>query len=120
MLILIVDNDTKSLRNLERCIRECREKDEIVGFTNPVSALDYIREHEVGILFTEVWMREATGFTLAKRAKSKGKNTYVIFVTDSPEYAMHAWEAHVNGYLMKPVDLQKVRNELEYACREYA
>lgn len=116
MVIVIVDNDMKSLHNLENYIRACRKDDEIVSFADAVEAMEYIRQHEVEILFTEVQMKDVTGFALTKCMKDRMPNSYVIFVTESPEYAMHAWEAHVSSYLLKPVDMQKVQTELEYAA----
>lgn len=117
MVILIVDNDASSLHRLEKYVRECRRDDEIVVFTDAVLAMDYIEEHEIDIMFTEVSMCDVTGFTLTKRIKEKAPNAYVVFVTESAEYAMNAWEAHVNGYLQKPVDSKKIKTELEYAIR---
>lgn len=115
MIILAVDNDRENLCNLESWIKACRSEDTVIGFSDSVLALEYIRNHEVDILFTEVKMAEATGFTLTKCLKDKSGNSYVVFMTDSPEYAMNAWEAHVNGYILKPVDQKKVETELEYA-----
>lgn len=115
MVILIVDNDKESLGNLENFIGECRGDVKIVSFTDSVLAMEYIREHEVDILFTEVRMREINGFALTRCIKDKSPNTYVVFVTESAKYAMNAWEAHVNGYLLKPVDMIKIETELDYA-----
>lgn len=115
MVILVVDNDAESLRNLESYIHTCRKEDEVISFVDAVGAMEYIREHDVDILFTEVKMQGTTGFALTKCLKDRTPNSYVIFVTESPEYAMHAWEAHVSGYLLKPFDLKKVQTELEYA-----
>ena len=115
MVILVVDNDMENLCNLEQWIKACRSEDEIISFSDSVLALEYIEEHEVDILFTEVKMAGATGFILTKHLKNKNNNSYVIFMTDSTTYAMNAWEAHVNGYVLKPLNQNKIEVELEYA-----
>ena len=115
MVILVVDNDMENLCNLEQWIKACRSEDEIISFSDSVLELEYIEEHEVDILFTEVKMAGATGFILTKHLKNKNNNSYVIFMTDSPTYAMNAWEAHVNGYVLKPLNQNKIEVELEYA-----
>ncbi|MBO5371849.1 MAG: response regulator [Lachnospiraceae bacterium] len=113
MVVLAVDEDIECLNNLKRCIKESDNSVELVTFTDSVLALKYIKEHTVDILFTEVRMSSVTGFELTKCLKEKMPNAYVVFVTRTEEHAIHAWAAHVNGYLLKPVDLQRVRAELE-------
>lgn len=114
MVILVVDNDRENLCNLENWMRACRSEDMVICFSDSVLALEYIKEHEVDILFTEVEMPGATGFALTKCLKNKSGSSYVVFMTESPEYAMHAWEAHVSGYILKPVNQKKLETELEY------
>lgn len=115
MNVLIVDNDRESLCNLENCIKRCRMEDNIISFLDSALAMDYLKEHEVDILFTEVKMTGISGFSLVKSLKKKGGNPYIVFVTATPEYAMNAWEAHVSGYILKPVDDKRIEAELEYA-----
>lgn len=117
MRIMAVDNDTGSLRNLVKLIKKCRQDAEVAAFSDSLQAMDYINEHKVCIVFTEIVMRDVTGFALTKHLKAQNRNIHVIFVTDSAEYAIHAWEAHVNGYIQKPVNYEKIKVELEYAIR---
>lgn len=115
MTILVVDHNPESLCRTQECIRTCSRTDQVTGFADAAEAMNYIREHDVDILFTEVMMPGETGFSLTRVLKSRRPGAYVIFVTDSPDYAMCAWQAHVNGYLLKPVDVSKIKNELQYA-----
>lgn len=117
MTIMTVDNDVRNLRNLVKHIKKCRRDVKIISFISSMKAMDYIAEHQVDILFTEICMKDISGFALNKFLKCKNANTYVIFMSTSAEYAIYAWEAHVNGYIQKPIDLDKIRLELEYAIR---
>ena len=113
MVILVVDSDSDSAANLKRCIKSWGKDVELKVFSDSSLALEYIKKHEVNMLFTEVNMHAVSGFALTKCLKEKTPNAYVVFVTQSEEYAMHAWEAHVNGYLLKPVDSKRVQAELD-------
>lgn len=118
MKILLADNDKRSLENLEQTIRRILPDAQIVCFEDAVLAKQYIETNEADVLFTEVCMKEVSGFTLTKLMKEKSCNTYVVFTTESQEYAIHAWGAHVNGYLLKPLTEEKVQSELDYITRE--
>lgn len=113
MVILVVDNDRDSLCYLENCIKSYRSEDMVIGFSDSILALEYLKEHTVDVLFTEVMMADVTGFSLTKILKGKKSNSYVVFVTDSPKYAMDAWAAHVSGYLIKPIDKERIVAELD-------
>ncbi len=113
MVVLVVDSDSDSIADLKRCIKSWGKEVHLVTFSDSALALEYIKTHKVDILFTEVNMPSVTGFGLTKCLKEKMPNAYVVFVTQSEEYAMCAWEAHVNGYLLKPVDSKRVQTELE-------
>lgn len=116
MGILIVDNDLKSLHALIKWIKCCKPESEITALSDPVLAMEFIKENRVEIMFTEVLMEsKVTGFALTRVLKAQLPNAYVVFVTESDEYAMRAWETHVNGYLQKPLALDKIKTELEYA-----
>lgn len=118
MKILLADNDKRSLENLEQTIRRILPDAQIVCFEDAVLAKQYIETNEADVLFTEVCMKEVSGFTLTKLMKEKSCNTYVVFTTESQGYAIHAWGAHVNGYLLKPLTEEKVQSELDYITRE--
>lgn len=113
MVVLVVDFDEKSRKYLAKCIRKYRTDVKIIEFADANKALEYIKKHEVNILFTEINMSGVTGYTLAKKLKEEVSGAHVVFVTDTKDHAMYAWEAHINGYMVKPVDEESVRAELE-------
>jgi two-component system LytT family response regulator len=73
-----------------------------------------LMSHDPDVVFLDIRMPRGTGFDLLEQAKSI--KTEVIFVTAYEEYSMHAFEINALGYLVKPIDpekLVKAINKLE-------
>jgi YesN/AraC family two-component response regulator len=57
-------------------------------------------------------MRGMTGVKLAKELKRVNPKMNIIFVTGFSDYATDAMSLHASGYIMKPVNQEKVEREL--------
>ena len=53
------------------------------------------------------------GLELAVRIKKLSPDSKIIFVTGYPQYAADAFRMHANGYILKPAQPERVREELE-------
>ena len=58
-------------------------------------------------------MPEINGIQLAKKLKKINPKINVIFVTAYDNYALDAYKLHASGYVTKPVNEKKVKDELE-------
>lgn len=114
MNILAVDDERPLLNQLENAIREAIPDCKLAGFTTSTGALEYAASTQVDIAFLDIKMPGMTGLELAKRLKDIYGQTNVIFVTGYSEYAKDAFDMHVSGYLIKPVEAGDIRRELEY------
>ncbi|MDL2318036.1 response regulator [Eubacteriales bacterium OttesenSCG-928-A19] len=113
MNIIAVDDERRSLRMLEKALDQIAPEAEIHGFTSAGEALAYAGEHRIDVAFLDIMMGGMDGLLLAKRLKSLYDRTNIIFVTGYSQYAGSAFDLHASGYLMKPVNPQRVREELE-------
>ena len=63
------------------------------------------------VVFTDIQMPGLTGLGLAVRLKQLAPETKLVFVTGY-DYALDAYRLHVGGYILKPVEASRVREEL--------
>ena len=116
MLIFAVDDEQPSLRLLHRAIEEAAPGAEIMDFCLGAEAVRAIGEWGLrpDIVFSDVRMPGLDGLALAKRLDQLAPATKLVFVTGHPEYAVEAMRLHADGYILKPVTAERVREELLY------
>ncbi len=54
---------------------------------------------------------------LAIRIKERHPDISIIFLTGYRKYAVDAFALHASGYLLKPVSMEQLQNEVDYALR---
>ena len=117
MRILCVDDDASSLRQTIALCRRLEQQPEVTGFTDPESALEDLETWAADVAILDIWMPEMDGLTLAKEIQARAPETAILFLTAHPEYAVEAFRLHVSGYLLKPLDPERLREEVDYALR---
>ena len=86
-------------------IKEHQEKipflEIIEFFTNPITAITYLAENRVDLIFLDIKMPDISGIDLLK---SLSKKPLVVFTTAYPEHALDGFELDAVDYLLKPFD----------------
>ena len=85
-----------------------------------IEALQIASATTLQLLITDVKMPKMNGLELAKLAKSSHSNLKIIVISgfDEFEYAKSAIEINVNAYLLKPINIDKLRLELHKVDRK--
>lgn len=73
-------------------------------FTDAFSAVPYLQQNKVDLLFLDIKMPDISGFEFLSTLSKKPK---VIFTTAYSEYAVEAFEVDAVDYLMKPFSLAR-------------
>lgn len=118
MKILCADDEELLLRLTVSLCQELPQKPEVVGFSSASDALAWLEDHTVDIALLDINMPGMDGITLAARIKEKYPDIAIIFLTGYAQYAVDAFQLHVSGYLLKPVSLERLTAEVEYALSE--
>ena len=115
MRIICVDDDSLALENAISSCRNLMQEPEVVGFSSGKEALQYVEENSCDIVVLDIKMPDMDGLALAGKIKKNHPETAIIFLTSHSEYAIDAYRLHVAGYLIKPVDLDALQEEVDYA-----
>lgn len=113
MNIIAVDDERRSLRMLEKALVQVAPDADIRCFVTAGEALAYADEHRVDVAFLDIMMGGMDGLQLARHLKKLHNGTNIIFVTGYSQYASHAFDLYASGYVMKPVNPQRIKDELE-------
>jgi two-component SAPR family response regulator len=115
MTILCVDDEKLLLEDTVIMCRELPQADTVQGFSNPLEALDWMREHSPDVALLDINMPVMSGLKLAAEIKRLSPDTAVIFLTGYSEYALEAFEVHAVGYLLKPVNTERLAAQIAYS-----
>ena len=111
--VLLVDDESIILSGGIPLLEELLPGAEIIGFTNPLDALAYAREHFVSIAFLDVEMGQLSGLDICRDLLRINPSMNVIFLTAYMEYSFDAWDTGACGFLLKPMDPEAVRTVLQ-------
>jgi two-component SAPR family response regulator len=112
--ILLVDDEPLQLLRLNNSVCAALEGQEvdIHSFGDPLEAAEEAKKNAFDIAFLDISLPSINGVALAKKIKETNPSTNIIFVTAYDEYAMDALNLHASGYILKPVNANKVKAEL--------
>tara|TARA_Y100000782_G_scaffold99455_1_gene113790 strand:+ start:2207 stop:4801 length:2595 start_codon:yes stop_codon:yes gene_type:complete len=77
--ILVVDDDTWNTLLLQEFLAP--RVDELIVFNHPGEALEYLKNHSVDLIFTDVQMPEMDGFELLNQIRARGIKVPVVALT---------------------------------------
>lgn len=113
MKILLVDDEELQLLRLENVCKKLLPNEEFLKYTNPKKAFDDNINEKIDIAFLDIEMPIMTGVQLAKKFKKVNPLINIIFVTAYNDYALDAHKLHASGYVLKPVNENKIKEELD-------
>jgi len=101
---VIIDDENHSLDLLSNYCQQLPQLNVLSRFTEPLMALNFINNHDVDLLITDINMPLLSGIELKE---SLPDNIATILVTAHSEYAVESFNLDVVDYLLKPVLLPR-------------
>ncbi len=114
MKIICVDDEHLALQDVLVQCRSIPEVEQADGFSSGEQALEWLAGHQADIALLDIDMPGMDGIELAIRIREMKPETAVIFLTAYSQYAVQAFSIHASGYLMKPVDREKLAAEFAH------
>lgn len=101
---IIIDDEPLAVKLLADYATKTEGIEAVAQFTNPITAIQALEEHQPDFIFLDVQMPELSGIQFAKIVKGKYP---VILTTAYEQYALQGYELDVVDYLLKPISLER-------------
>ena len=112
--VLCVDDEKLALQGILSLCARVPEISQAQGFAHAGEALAWLRVHPCDLALLDIDLPEMDGITLAMKIKETRPDTDIVFVTGYAQYAVDAWAVHARGYLLKPVSLTQLQDEVRH------
>lgn len=112
MNCIIIDDEPLARSEMRSLIAEISSIDILGEFSNAPSALEFLKDNDVDLIFLDIEMPMVTGLEFAEMLPKK---SLIIFTTAYSQYALKSYELEAVDYLLKPVDPQRLEKAIDKA-----
>lgn len=107
---IAIDDEPPALVQMEEFISRVPFLELIHTFDNGISAIEFLKETEIDLIFLDIEMEGFTGIQMLKVIKNK---PFVILTTAYDQYAIQAFDLDVTDYLLKPISFERFYKSAE-------
>jgi two-component system, LytTR family, response regulator len=111
---IIVEDEPLARNLLTDYVKKISYLELIEACSNPLQALEVLRNHTLDLMFLDIQMPEITGITLLKTLQKK---PLVILTTAYSEYALESYDLDVVDYLLKPITFDRFLKAVDKASQ---
>lgn len=113
MNCIIIDDEPLARAEMKALVEEVSDIDIIGVFSNVPTALFFLRERQVDLVFLDIEMPMITGLELAAQLP---EHTLIVFSTAYPQYALESYSLEAIDYLLKPIDKERLMKAIKKAA----
>lgn len=113
MQIVAVDHNPILLAALAQSIRSAAPDAQLSAFETTAEAIAFAEASRVDILFLEPALPNTSGIALAEKVRQLHPRVNLIFTAGSTESMPDAFRLNASGYLLKPVTVPQIQEQLE-------
>ena len=112
--ILLVEDELVMLDDCYRTLSESLPSAAVHPFRWASDALQFAKSCRVDIAFLDIELQGSNGLDLAKELTALNPFVNIIFLTGHPEYAGEALDLFCSGYILKPLNKNKIKNQITH------
>ncbi|MDP4189252.1 MAG: LytTR family DNA-binding domain-containing protein [Bacteroidota bacterium] len=101
---LAIDDEPLALQLVEGYIKRTPFLELAGSFDNPLSAMEFIENEKIDLIFLDIQMPDLTGTEFARLLSNGPK---IIFTTAYEKYAIESYKLDAIGYLLKPFEYEE-------------
>jgi DNA-binding LytR/AlgR family response regulator len=113
--VLTVDDEALALRRLAILLQTTHNVDHVGEAKGVREALTTIDERAPDVVLLDIKMRDGSGFDVVEALARRVVAPVVVFVTAFDRFAVRAFETSAVGYLLKPVERDRLAQALQRA-----
>lgn len=99
---VVVDNSEELLVKLAGILKEIEEIELCGSFNEAIAAIQYVKDHPVDLVFSDVVMPDISGITLASKLYELPDPPEVVLLSGIPGFSLEAWKIRAFGFIIKP------------------
>ena len=108
MNIVYLDTSAEDAQHFVNVCRDIECVTNITCFYDCDMALEYIKNNYVDFVYCETNLENADGIDYIHSVRKVSPHTGVVYVTQTAEYAVQAFEVGASGYIIKPCCAEKI------------
>ena len=98
--VIVVDNSADLKERLTRILNSMDGITVCGSFDDAVAAMQYIEEHPLDLVFSDVVMPEISGITLASAIYDRPVHPEVILLSGIPGFSLEDWKIKAYGFII--------------------
>lgn len=110
--VILVDDRKLILTGSLPILEEAIPNAVITGFTDVNDTVEFAKENRVALAFLDIELRNASGLELCRKLLKINPHTNVVYLTAYGDYALEAWNTGASGFMLKPITVEGVREQL--------
>ena len=108
--LVIVDDEDKIVEGIANLFPWEQLGFQVTWFSRPLKALEYVRQHKVDVLMSDIEMPEMNGLELCRQLQDTDIKIVFISSHQNYEYFRYAIQYRVEDYLLKPIKSGDILN----------
>ena len=112
-IVIIVDDNKIVLSGGTPIIEKALPNAVVTSFTKPSKAIEFAKENHISLAFLDIELGLTNGIDLCKKLLEINPRMNVVFLTAYPEYSIDAWDTEASGFMVKPITLEGVKEQLK-------
>lgn len=115
--VMIADDELFSVVYLESMLSSIKGVSIVGKYSNTDEIEASLNEGPVDILFLEIELPGEGGLSLARKLRASHPHLHIVFVTAYEQFAVEAFDIGVSGYLLKPVQKERMHQIMDYITK---
>lgn len=111
-IVILVDDEKIDLAGGLPILEKSLPDAVIKGFDKPSAALEFAQSNPVSLAFLDIEMGKSNGLEICQKMLKINPHTNVVFLTSYVDYSFDAWSTGACGFLLKPLTVEKVKDQL--------
>lgn len=111
--VIVLDDRKIVVRGEISVIEKVLPNANIFGFNKVSEAINFAKKNKISIAFLDIEIGTVSGLDLCKKFLEINPRTNIIFLTAFIKYSFEAWSTGASGYLLKPVTVENLIEQLK-------